>query len=508
VTIDQFHLVLVAASLLLIVGVVAVRLSTRVGLPILLLYLGIGMAIGEAGLGLRFDDAQLTQVVGLGLLAIILAEGGLTTRWEVIRPVLAPSLLLATVGVTISVAVTAGAAYWLLGTDLRTALLLGAVVSSTDAAAVFAVLRRLPVGRRVASTLEAESGFNDAPVVILVALLVADGWEQTNAWQAGGQMLYQLVAGAAIGLAVAWLGSVVIRRVALPAIGLYPLATIAVAVLAFGVAGTAGASSFMAVYLAALLLGNSSLPHQTATRGFAEALAWLAQISLFVLLGLLASPGRLVDALVPALVVGGVLLLVARPLSVVLTTAPFRVPWREQVFLSWAGLRGAVPIVLATIPVSAGIPAAERVFDVVLVLVAVFTLVQAPPLPWLARRLGVDRAPPPDTRRLGAHMMEYWVPDWMPGERVDELPLPEGVVVAAIVREDRTFVPAGHAEVRPGDGIVLVVPRQQRRRVERLLGEWTASGTTSIADPDLPVEGPPGGHDPDDVPEVSRRGPG
>lgn len=486
---EQFNIVLVAVSLLVIVAIAAVRISTRAGLPTLLIYLAIGLFIGEAGLGLEFDDANLAQLLGLGLLAIILAEGGLTTQWSVIKPVLGPALVLATVGVAVSVGVTAGIAYWLLDIDLRTALLLGAVVSSTDAAAVFAVMRRLPVKRRLSATLEAESGFNDAPVVILVALLVSDAWDQTNPWAAGGQMLYQLVIGAAVGFAIAWLGELVLRRASLPSVGLYPIATIAIAILAFGTAGVLGASSFMAVYVTALHLGNAKLPHAGQTRGFAEGLAWLAQIALFVLLGLLASPARLLDAVVPALIIGTGLLLVARPLSVLLTASPFRTPWREQIFLSWAGLRGAVPIVLATIPINAGVPAATQIFDIVFVLVVIFTLLQAPTLPWLARRLSVDRVetdnglkPSPDLS-----IIEYQLPPDLPLETgIKELGLPAKAVVAAISRDDTTFVPSGSTILEANDRLVLVIPKRSRPGVEKCLQELVGGQTEADQPPPTP----------------------
>jgi potassium/hydrogen antiporter len=492
------NLVIVVGSLLLIVSVAAVRLSSRVGLPTLLIYLGLGLALGEAGLGVRFDDAELTQAIGLGLLAIILAEGGFTTRWAVIRPVVGHALLLATAGVLVSVAATSAIAYFLLDVDLRTALLLGAVVSSTDAAAVFSVLRRLPVNPRLGATLEAESGFNDAPVVILVALLVADGWDQNNLLLTGGQMLFQLVAGAAIGLLVAWVAEQVLRRVVLPAVGLYPIATIAMTMLAYGSAGLVGASSFMAVYLAALRLGNVRLPHADDTRGFAEALAWLAQIALFVLLGLLASPARLLDAVVPALIVGGGLLLVARPLSVLVTMTPFRMPWRSQLFLSWAGLRGAVPIVLATLPVSAGLPVADEIFDVVFVLVVVFTVVQAPVLPWLARRLGVDHAPAQEgagqQRETDANIFQYQLPqDLVARATVAELGLPQAASVAMVVREDRSFAPSPHSILEPGDRLVVIAPAPHHKAVERCLQDVSgglAEREALTPDPQDPWQGP------------------
>jgi cell volume regulation protein A len=479
VSVADLNVVVLAVTGLLLVAVAAVRLSTRAGLPTLLIYLGLGLIVGEAGLGIQFEDAELTQVVGLVLLGIILAEGGLTTRWAVVRPVLAPSLVLATLGVAVSVAVTAAVTYALLDVDLRTAVLLGAVVSSTDAAAVFSVLRRLPLRRRLGATLEAESGFNDPLVIILVTLVVSGDWEQADPLLALAQVIYQLVAGAAIGLLVARIGEVVLRHSALPSAGLYPIATVAFALFAFAGAGVAAASSFMAVYVAALWLGNARLPHRNATLGFAEGLAWLSQIALFVLLGLLASPGRLPDALLPAMIVGGALLLLARPISVIVSVTPFRVPWREQAFMSWAGLRGAVPIVVATIPISARVPAAQQIFDIVFVLVVIFTLIQAPTLSPLARWLRVaekgdatevtiESAP---LESIDADLLQFTVPpkSKLHGVTMWELRLPPGAVVSLIVRDGHTVVPDRQTILRNGDQLLLIVPSRARRQVERRL---------------------------------------
>ncbi|SNR80210.1 potassium/proton antiporter [Blastococcus mobilis] len=478
-SVADLNVVVLAVTALLLVAVAAVRLSSRAGLPTLLIYLGLGVIVGEAGFGLEFEDAELTQVVGLVLLGVILAEGGLTTRWSTIRPVLGASLLLATLGVALSVAVTAAVTYALLDVNLRTAILLGAVVSSTDAAAVFSVLRRLPLRRRLGATLEAESGFNDPLAIILVTLVVSDGWEQSNPLVALAQVFYQLAIGAVVGLLVARVGESVLRRSALPSVGLYPIATVAIVMLAFAAAGVVAASSFMAVYVAALWLGNARLPHRNATLGFAEGLAWLSQISLFVLLGLLASPQRLPAALLPALIVGGALLLLARPLSVVVCATPFQVPWREQAFMSWAGLRGAVPIVLATIPVSARLPAAQQIFDIVFVLVVLFTLVQAPTLPPLARRLGVcdeedtaevaiESAP---LGSIDADLLEFSVPagSKLHGVAMWELRLPPGAVVSVILRDGHTLVPDRQTTLRHGDQLLLIVPSKARRQAERRL---------------------------------------
>jgi cell volume regulation protein A len=400
--------------------------------------------------------------------------------------VLGRSIALATVGVAVSVTVTASFLHFVLGLDLRTAILFGAVVSSTDAAAVFSVLRRVPLRRSASATLEAESGLNDPLAILLVTIVASDSWGQINGWATLGLVLYELAGGVLIGLVVARVGQEMLRRSALPAAGLYPVATVALAMLAFAVAGAVGTSGFAAIYVAALWLGNSSLPHRASTAGFVEALGWIAQIGLFILLGLLVSPDRLAGALVTALVLGSVLVLVARPISVLASTWPFRVPWREQALLSWAGLRGAVPVVLATIPLSAGLPAAEQIFDVVFLLVVVFTLVQAPTLPYVARRLGlvdpeqtaevtVESAP---LEGLGAYVLQFQIPpaSKLHGVTVVELRLPRGALVSLVVRDGDSFVPGLEARLRRGDQLLLVVPRALREPVERRLRAVSRAG--------------------------------
>jgi potassium/hydrogen antiporter len=487
-TLAELYVVLIAGTLVVLAAAVAARFSARLGLPTLLLYLAIGLLLGESGLGFQFEDANLTMILGSVALAVILAEGGLTTPWRSTKPVLPSAAVLATVGVAISVAVTAGIAHYVLGVEARTALLMGAAVSSTDAAAVFAVLRRLPVPvpRDLRARLEAESGFNDPPVIILVTIVASDAWESAGVLEGLAMMLQQFLIGGAVGLGIAWVGAAMLARVALPASGLYPLATLAIALLAFAVAGMVGGSGFLAVYLAGLWLGNAALPHRGVTLGFAEGMAWLAQIGLFVLLGLLASPSRLPDALLPALVVGGGLLLVARPLSVVLCLTPFRVPWREQAFTSWAGLRGAVPIVLATIPLSAGLPGAPRIFDVVFLLVVVFTLVQAPALPWLAKRLGITR--PLDPRGvhiesspledIGGTLLQFSVPgkSRLANVTVEELRLPPGAAVTLILRGGQTMVPEATTTFSPGDHLLVVSTAEAQEAAEHRLRQVSRRG--------------------------------
>ena len=482
----DLNVVLLGATGVLLAALAAVRLLSGAGLPTLLVFLAIGLTIGESGLGLQFEDAELTQVLGSVALAMILAEGGWTTDLTVVRPVAWLAGVLATVGVFLSVAVTGGLVYLLLDVDVRTAILLGAVVSSTDAAAVFAVLRRMPVRGRLRAVVEAESGFNDPPVIILVTVVTSSAWTDAGVAGVGGQVLYQLVTGALVGLVVARAGQWVLGRSALPSAGLYPLATVAIAFLAYAAAGVAGASPFLAIYVAGLTLGNARLPHRGTTTGFVESLAWLAQIGLFVLLGLLASPSRLLDALPTALVVGAVLTFVARPLSVVLCATPFRVPWREQAFISWAGLRGAVPIVLATIPMAVGLPGAERVFDVVFLLVVVFTLVQGPTLPWAARRLGVaEPAAPRDVsiesaplEALDATLVQFSVGPGsrLAGVEVGELRLPTGSVVSLVLRGGEVFVPGSTTVLRSGDHALVATSRRDRDAVEERLRAVSRSG--------------------------------
>ncbi|MGX1369408.1 cell volume regulation protein A [Streptomyces canus] len=478
-TVHHLNQLLLVCSLVLLVAVAAVRISSRSGLPSLLVYLGIGIAMGQDGIGdIHFDNAELTQVIGYAALVVILAEGGLGTKWKEIKPALPAASVLALGGVAVSVGVTASAAHYLIGLEWRQALIIGAVVSSTDAAAVFSVLRRIPLPTRVTGTLEAESGFNDAPVVILVVAFSQTGpvehWYTLIA-----EITLELAIGAAIGIAVGWLGSWGLRHVALPASGLYPIAVMAIAVTAYAAGALAHGSGFLAVYLASMAMGNAKLPHWPATRGFADGLGWIAQIGMFVLLGLLVTPHELGDDVLPGLVIGLVLTMVARPLSVVLCLTPFRVQWQEQALMSWAGLRGAVPIILATIPMVSGIEGSRRVFNIVFVLVVVYTLVQGPTLPWLARTLrlggdseaadlGIESAP---LERLRGHLLSVAIPEGsrMHGVEVNELRLPAGAAVTLVVRDGKSFVPLPTTVLRRGDELLVVATDPVRDAAERRL---------------------------------------
>jgi len=489
-TIANLDLSLLVGTLVLLVAVAAVRLSVRSGLPSLLLYLGIGVAIGEAGFGIRFDSAELTQVLGYSALILILAEGGLTTSWDGIRGSVAPAALLSTLGVVVSVVVVGLAAHLMLDVSWTIALLVGAVLASTDAAAVFSVLRRVPLPRRLTGLLEAEAGFNDAPVVILVMALAVQATPGSGSHAAWWQLLLiafaELAGGAAIGLLIGYAGGHLMRRIASSSSGLFSIGVVSLTVLSYAAGSRLHASGFLATYLSALVLGNMRLPHRAAVRGFAQGLGWLAQIGLFVLLGLLVTPSRLTIQIVPAIVIGLVLLLVARPLSVIVSLTPFRVPWRDQAFLSWAGLRGAVPVVLATVPLTAGTPNVKWLLDLVFVLVVVLTLVQGPALPWMARRLGVtdtDRAldlevesTPLEELKAEVLQMTVGVTSKLHGVEVFELRLPPGANVTLVVRGGEGFVPSPQTTLRHGDQLLIVATAESRLAAESRVRQVSKQG--------------------------------
>lgn len=479
VNVDSLNVFLLAGALVLIAAVVAVRVSVRLGLPSLVLYLLIGVALGESGLGIQFSDPDLAQSFGFAALVVILAEGGLTTQWDAVRPAFGIGLSLATVGVVVSTAVVAVIGHFVLGLDWLPAILLGAIFAPTDAAAVFSTLRRLPLKRRLSGALEAESGLNDAPAIVLVTILAAGSGPDDNFLVIGMTVVYELIGGAALGWVVGRLGAAILRRTALPASGLYPLVVLTLTVLAYGLGAWAHMSGFAAVYIAALVLGNSHLPHRAATRSFVEGLAWLAQIGLFVMLGLLSSPSDMPEAFVAAVVAGAALTFIARPISVWASTAPFMMSLREKVFLSWAGLRGAVPVVFATIPLAEGVDDAEWLFAVVFIVSVLYTLIQAPTLPWLAARLGmvpsfatrdadVESAP---LERLDADLIHVRVPPGskLHGVEIGELRVPPGVNVALIVRGDTTTVPNPRTKLQHGDELLIVAPRALRAATESRL---------------------------------------
>lgn len=486
---DASHLdtFLLVSSVVTLVAIVGVRWSSRTGLPSLLLYLLIGVLLGESVIGVDFENARLTHAAGFAALALILAEGGLTTSWPEVRPAFRIGVLLATIGVAVSVGVMTLFAHFVLGLSWQLAVLLGAVTSPTDAAAVFSVLRVVPLPRRVSGALEMESGLNDAPTVVVVTLVSSGAWATYGVPVALLIMAGELAGGVVLGWAVGRVGVWLMRRVALPASGLYPLLALCLAMVAYTGASALHLSGFAAVYVAALVLGNHALPHGATIRSFAEGIAWLAQIGLFVMLGLLLSPSRISASTIGlALAAGLVLTLVARPLSVLAANLAGDLTWREAGFVSWAGLRGAVPIVLATIPLTERLPDAHRLFDLVFVLVVVFTLLTGPTLPWAARRFGVARPSLPrgldievaPLDRVAADLLEVGISDEsrLHGVEVGELRLPEGAVVSMVIRAGATLVPDPGTVLRRGDSFLVVTPRNVRAQTTRRLQQVSLGG--------------------------------
>jgi cell volume regulation protein A len=485
--VHQLDTVLLVGAVIMIAAILAVRASVRVGLPSLLIYLLMGVVLGEISPAFEFNDASVAHALGFAALVVILAEGGLTTSWAEIRPSMRGGVALATLGVGVSVTVMAVGAHYVFGLDWQLAILLGAVTSPTDAAAVFSVLRRVPLPRRITGVLEAESGLNDAPTVLLVTLVSTGAALDHGVLGFAGIVVYELTVGVLAGLGIGFGGAWMMRRLALPSSGLYPIAVLALAVLAYSGASAIHASGFAAVYTAALVLGNSDLPHRAATRSFSEGVAWLAQIGLFVMLGLLAQPERISLSHVGYAVVAGLILtFLARPLSVLACSFVGRMSWREQAFLSWAGLRGAVPIVLTTIPLAKDVERAAELFDIVFVMVVIYTLLTAPSLPWAARKLGVaytgeardldvEAAP---LERIAADLLQITISgeSRLHGVEVGELRLPPGASVALIVREGQTQVPAHRTVLRRGDDLLVVTPRKAREATEERLHKVSRSG--------------------------------
>ncbi len=392
------ELLFFSLGMLLVMTVLAGSLSSKFGLPALLGFLALGMLAGSEGPGgINFSDYGLAQGVGVMCLVFILFSGGLDTEWRQVRGALTPALLLATVGVVISAAVVAGAAVLMLNFTPMQGFLLGSVIASTDAAAVFAVLRSrgMPLSNEVQSLIELESGSNDPMAIFLVAATVLlMTVPETSAWSLAPAFGIEMAVGAGIGLAVGVAFPMLLRVARLHVGGLSLVVSIAAALLSYGLAGLLGGNGFLAAYVAGIVAGAREFPDKRTVLLFQDGLAWLAQVVMFLTLGMLVYPTDLPGVVGPGLAVTAVLMLVARPLSVFLCLAPFRrYDWRAKLFVSWAGLRGAVPIVLATFPIVAGIAGAQAIFNIVFFVVLVSTIIQGPTLGWLARRLRLDAQP-------------------------------------------------------------------------------------------------------------------
>lgn len=476
--------VLIAGALMAF-ALLASLVAARVRVPGLVLFLGIGMAVGSDGLGwIEFSDYSLARDVGIVALALILFEGGLAAGFTEIRTVLRPALGLALAGTVLTAAITGLAAAWILDLSTLEGLLLGSIVASTDAAAVFAVLRGSSLRRRLARTLEAEAGFND-PVAALLVIGFID-WIQKpdyGALDMAGLLVAELAIGVAAGLTVGWLAVQAFRRFPFAAPGLYPVASFTAAALSFGLADALHGSGFLAVYLTGLVLGSARIPAKRSVVGFHEGLAWVAQLSMFLVLGLLVFPSELGEVALEGTAMALVLVLVARPAATFLSTLGSGFSLPERTMLGWAGLRGAIPVVFATFPVIEGVGQGAVIFDIVFFVVLLSTVLQGLTIEPVAEFLRVTSSRPalPEPlaetgtiRALGAEVLEYPVApgDAAAGARVRDLALPRDALVNVIVRGDRALPPRGSTRIEAGDSLHVVVTQGAAGEMEALLDRW------------------------------------
>jgi cell volume regulation protein A len=503
-SLDAVSIGILLGALLVLVGILSSLIAMRFGAPLLLVFLVLGMLAGESGPGgVKFDDVHFTYLVGAVSLALILFDGGLRTRFATFRSVFAPSLVLATIGVLLTATLTAPTAKYLLDLGWTEALLVGAVVASTDAAAVFFLVqaRRLRLRPRVGATLEVESGSNDPFAVFLTIVLIEFLLKGESTWQhVLGMLAEEAVLGAILGMFGGRIIVEALNRLAL-AQGLHAPFVITSVLVIFGLSSFVHASGFLAVYLAGLVVGNRPTRAHNTVVVFLDAATWLAQIVMFVLLGLLAWPARLAEHAPPALAVAATLMLVARPAAVFLCLAPFRFSWREKLFISWVGLRGAVGIFLASIPLLVGLPKAQLFFDVGFVVVLVSLLVQGWTIAPVARRLHIalprqDRLP----RRVELDL---------PGQLAQEIVgyplganspylrrrlLPSWARPTLVVRGERILTPTEAEPVRQGDYLYLLAPPERAQALDRffvdmpppaapdphLLGDFFVSAETTL----------------------------
>lgn len=478
------EIVLVAGPLLIMLSILASKLSSRVGVPSLLLFLLVGMLAGSEGIGgIHFDNPRLVQTVGVIALIYILFSGGLDTNWKSIRPVLGKGILLSTLGVLLTAVLTGWFAHAVLDFSLLEGLLLGAIVSSTDAAAVFAVLRSRQVSLKgeLKPLLELESGSNDPMAVFLTTgfiMLVTNpaasplGLLPLLAWQ----MAIGALAGYLLGKATVFL----LNRLQLEFEGLYSVLSLSLVPLTYGVTSLAAGNGFLAVYVAGLVMGRSAFIQKRSLLRFHDGLAWLMQITMFLVLGLQVYPSHLIPVIPAGLLVAAFLMFVARPVGIFAALLPTRMKAREMTLVSWVGLRGAVPIVLATFPLLGGMAKAEMIFNVVFFIVLTSAMFQGSSIPFVARLLNLEallaRRPRvtlefEPTRTGRGEVVELSVPEGSAadGRQIVELGLPEGALIVLVERGERVFVPGGGTVLLAGDTIHLLAERRQAAETERLL---------------------------------------
>jgi cell volume regulation protein A len=481
---DDAERILIVGALLS-AALAASLIAGRLRLPGLVLFLGLGMLIGSDGLGwIDFSNFELAETIGVVALALILFEGGLGAGWGEIRPVLRPAVALAVPGTLVTAVVTGFAASWLFDFSTIEGLLLGSIVASTDGAAVFSLLRGAGLRRRLERTLEGEAGFND-PIAVLLVLGFIE-WVLHPGYGLEDMLLLfvqQLGIGLVAGLVVGGIAREAFQRMRLSTPGLYPVASLATAAVAFGLAATLDGSGFLAVYLAGLALGSANLPARRTVAAFHEGLAWVAQLGMFLTLGLLVFPADLDEVAWKGTLLALVVVFVARPLATVVSTIGSGFDLREKSLLGWAGLRGAVPVVLAIFPVIDDVPRADEFFNIVFFAVLLSTVLQGTTIEPVARWLGVTTDEPARSpsvlevgavRELGADVVEHVIRprDAADGARLRDLGLPRDALVSLIVRGDEALLPRGSTRLEAGDRLLVLVRREVAQDLPEILERW------------------------------------
>lgn len=470
----------------MLLGILSSKLSARLGMPMLVFFLLVGMLAGEEGLGrVVFDSPEYAHAMGTLALALILFDGGLQTPLKSIKQVWKPASLMATLGVFLTAVITGYAASYVLPISIWEGMLLGAIVGSTDAAAVFSLLRNagINLNKRLKATLEIESASNDPMAIFLtIGLLEIIINDLKPGWSLLQLFVLQMGGGALVGLLVGYLTIKLVNRIHLQASGLYPVLVTSAGLLAFGLAANLGGSGFLAIFICGVMIGNQQIAFQKTTFLFHDGLAWLSQITMFVMLGLLINPSALLDVWWQGLLIAGVLIFVARPLVVFPLLKPFSFNLRELSLVSWVGLRGSVPIILAIFPLMYGLPNAELMFTVVFFVVLISATLQGSTLPWVAKRLGLIEPMPAkpaatlEITALGdvdAEIVEYTLSpaSRAVNRRLARMALPEGVVVAMITRSDHVIPPRGSTVLQADDHLFVVVKHDFKPMVEQVFSE-------------------------------------
>lgn len=479
-----FEIILIVVAILILLSVIVSKISERFGVPLLLLFLAIGMLAGSEGIGgIHFDDPYLTQNISIISLTIILFSGGLDTPWKSVKSVMKEGVSLATVGVILTAAVFGTFAWFILKLSLMESMLVGAIISSTDAAAVFAILRSRGINLkgRLSPLLELESGSNDPMAVLLTITLISFITNKSDSILAAvGLLLLQLVIGVIVGWIMSRVSLFLINKIKLGYEGLYQILIIGLLFLTFGAATLLKGSGFLSVYLLGVLLGKEDFLHKRSVLRFFDSTAWFSQIILFLTLGLLVFPSRLLPIMLPGLGLAMILIFLARPTAVFISLAPFHFSIREKLFISWVGLRGAVPIVLATYPLVAGIVHADLIFNIVFFVVVISVLLQGTLLPWIAKKLDLESSEPPKKKMpleivagemIPSELKEIVIPagSAVDGKTIVELNLPPGYLIVLISRLGAYIQPTGNTVLKSGDRLLALTEKDALDQARSIL---------------------------------------